>query len=104
MILFRLRKPEPNIELAEEEIAPGSLLDHSSRSVANMLDRFSAEEAEIEQKIVGLTEQLRQVRITITAFEAAGAILTGAKDGVTPIPISTDRKIVGRLVPREVAE
>lgn len=96
MILFRLRKPEPDVELTEEEIAPGSLLDRSSRSVADMLDRFRAEEADIEHKIIDLTEQLRQVRVTITAFDAAGAILSGAKDGVIPIPIK-----VGRLVPRE---
>ncbi|RWH31610.1 hypothetical protein [Mesorhizobium sp.] len=100
MILFRRPKAAPDVDLTEEEIAPGSLLDHSSRWVSGMLDRSRAEEVDIERRIAGLTEQLRQVRVNITAFEAAGAILTGAREGVVQIPIKTSE--VGRLVPRMV--
>lgn len=99
MILFRLMKSSRSIDLSVDEIVPdmGSLLDRSSASIANMLDRFRGDEVALEREIADLTERLRQTRVAITAFEAAGAFIVGGKQ--SPV-IATDPDKVGRLVPR----
>ncbi|WP_095203702.1 hypothetical protein [Mesorhizobium carmichaelinearum] len=96
MIFFRLRKPLVEVDLSEDEIAPGSLLDRSSRAVTGMLERFRSDEVNLEKEIADLTERLRQTRIAIVAFESAGAIIEGGKVSA----IAPDPDKVGRLVPR----
>ncbi|TIX64113.1 MAG: hypothetical protein E5V25_19365 [Mesorhizobium sp.] len=100
--MFKLRRTVRDLELAEDDLKPdslpGSLLERSATSVTNMLDRFRADEVALEQEISDLTERLRQTRVAITAFEAAGGILNGGKQPAEPAPA----KKIGRLVPREV--
>ncbi|TIL34266.1 hypothetical protein [Mesorhizobium sp.] len=97
--MFKLRRGMRQIELAEADLnpdtLPGSLLDRSANAVTNMLDRFRGDEVSLEQEIADLTERLRQTRVAITAFEAAGGILDGGKQS----PIAADPDKVGRLVP-----
>ena len=102
MSFLRLRKAMHEVELVESDFKPDtlillSLLERSSQKVSDTLDRLRADETDLERQIATLTEELRQTRIAITAFDAAGAILAG---GFQPESAS-DRKI-GRLVPREV--
>ncbi|MER8387257.1 hypothetical protein NKH14_17370 [Mesorhizobium sp. M1380] len=100
--MFKLRKAMREVDLVEADLAPetlvGSLLDRSARSVSNMLDRFRGDEVALEQEIADMTERLRQTRVAITAFEAAGAIITGGKQA----PDAAQAKKIGRLVPRSV--
>ncbi|TIR34522.1 MAG: hypothetical protein E5X35_07340 [Mesorhizobium sp.] len=100
--MFKLRRTVRDLELAEDDLKPdslpGSLLDRSANSVTNMLDRFRGDEVALEREIADLTERLRQTRVAITAFDAAGAILDGGKQPAEPAPA----KEIGRLVPREV--
>ncbi|MGX9145884.1 hypothetical protein [Mesorhizobium sp. 128a] len=105
MIFFRRLKPTDEISISESEIMSefGSLLDRSSRSVGSMLDQFRADEVSLEERIRDLTEQLRQTRVAITAFEAAGAILTGGREGASAVDPPA-RSNLGRLVPRQVPE
>lgn len=99
MISFRFKK-EPQVELAEtdfkpDEIVVTSLLERSTQKVGETLDHLRDGEADLERQIKTLTEELRQTRIAITAFDAAGAILVGSDKAPPPAK-------VGRLVPREV--
>lgn len=98
--MWMLRRAMRQVELTEEDLKldtlDGSLLDRSTSSVSNMLDRFRGDELAFERDIADLTERLRQTRVAITAFEAAGRILGEGKN----IPAPADN--VGRLVPRTV--
>ncbi|MBA1141722.1 hypothetical protein [Mesorhizobium neociceri] len=98
MIFFRSIKSSPSIDLNVDEIVPesGSLIERSSTSVANMLDRFRADEVALLRDIDEMTERLRQTRIAITAFEAASGILIGGQADEAPL------RRIGRLVPRAV--
>ncbi|TPJ57056.1 MULTISPECIES: hypothetical protein [unclassified Mesorhizobium] len=100
--MFKLRKAMREVELTEADLKPDtllvSLLDRSANSVTNMLDRFRADEVALERDIADMTERLRQTRVAITAFDAAGAIIEGGK---RPVQESASKK-VGRLVPRAV--
>lgn len=100
--MFQFRKTAPAIELVESEIMPethsDALLDRSSLSVSTMLDRFRGDEIALEREITELTEKLRQTRVAITAFEAAGAIIDGGKEPDETAPT----KKIGRLAPRGV--
>ncbi|CAH2399110.1 hypothetical protein [Mesorhizobium ventifaucium] len=99
--MFKFRKATSHVELVEADLEPdalpGSLLDRSANSVTNMLDRFRGDEVALEREIADLTERLRQTRVAITAFDAAGAILDGGKQSAA---IASDPDKVGRLVPR----
>ncbi|WP_287363726.1 hypothetical protein [Mesorhizobium sp.] len=98
--MFKFRKVMSQVDLVEADLKPdtlpGSLLDRSATSVTNMLDRFRGDEVALEREIADLTERLRQTRVAITAFEAAGGILDGGKQS----PIAADPDKIGRLVPR----
>lgn len=99
-MLYHLRfRKAPVVDLTDADFTAdaASLLDRSSSTVANMLDRFRADEIAIESDIADLTEQLRQTRVAITAFEAAGRILDDGKDVAVAPPTK-----IGRLVPRAV--
>lgn len=102
MGLFQLRKAMHEVELIEADFKPDnlihlSLLERSSQKVAETLERLRTGEADLEKQIETLSEELRQTRIAISAFGAAGSILTGAM-----APASADTSKIGRLVPREV--
>lgn len=97
--MFRLRRAR-KVDALEAELAGeilSSLLDRSSSTVKAMLDRFHDDEVALERDIADLTEQLRQTRVAITAFEASGRILDDGKDVAVAPPTR-----IGRLVPREV--
>ena len=106
MSFFRIRKAMHEVELIETDFKPDtlltlSLLERSTQKVGETLDRLRADEAGLEGQIATLTEELRQTRVAITAFDAAGAILNGSgQDDPVRIPIKSAGK-VGRLVPRE---
>ncbi len=100
--MWMLRKAMRQVELTEADLKPdtlaGDLLDRSANSVANMLDRFRADEVALERDIADMTERLRQTRVAIMAFESAGAIIDGGKQPAETAPV----KKIGRLVPRGV--
>jgi hypothetical protein len=90
IIPFRGRRPDPlgdelasAMELAsvDLEAAPLSILDRSASVVAGFLDHARAEEARLVNEIARLTEQLRQTRLAISAFEPALKVLD---DGYSP--------------------
>lgn len=99
--MILLRRAMRAVELTEADLAPdtlvGSLLDRSANSVTNMLDRFRGDEVSLEREIAEATERLRQTRVAIAAFEAAGAIIEGGKQTAA---IAPDPDKIGRLVPR----
>jgi hypothetical protein len=103
LILFRGIKKDAPVELVEsdfkpDEIVASTLLERSTKKVGETLNRLRASETDLERQIATLTEELRQTRVAITAFDAAGAILVGSSHD---LPAAGN---VGRLVPREVAE
>ncbi|TGT72952.1 hypothetical protein EN802_13825 [bacterium M00.F.Ca.ET.159.01.1.1] len=105
MIWFRPKKGT-QVDLTEtdfkpDEIVAVSLLERSTQKVGDTLDRLRRDETDLERQIATLTEELRQTRVAITAFDAAGAILAGAAHD-SHRPISTGE--VGRLVPRMSSE
>lgn len=100
--MWNPRKARRDVALTDAELEPEmavSILDRSANSVTSTLDRFRAEEVRLERDIAELTERLRQTRVAITAFDAAGAILEGGKDVAASPPAK-----IGRLVPRAVPE
>ncbi|TGP28245.1 hypothetical protein EN875_032325 [Mesorhizobium sp. M2D.F.Ca.ET.232.01.1.1] len=105
MIWFRPKRGT-RVELTETDFKPDeivvvSLLERSTQKVGDTLDRLRRDETDLERQIATLTEELRQTRVAITAFDAAGAILAGAAhDSHRPTPAGE----VGRLVPRMPSE
>ncbi|RUV07985.1 hypothetical protein EOA79_02535 [Mesorhizobium sp. M1A.F.Ca.IN.020.03.2.1] len=104
MGLFQLRRAMHEVELVETDFKPDtliqlSLLDRSAQKVGETLDRLRAGETDLAQQIATLSEELRQTRIAITAFEAAGAVLDGTKQPA----IADDPHTVERQVPRAVS-
>lgn len=81
------------VDLQPDEIrpesAPASLIDRGRASVGNMLDRFHADERALVADIEDKTEQLRQTRIAIQAFEAADKILVAGDRGSSGIETRT---------------
>ncbi len=89
------------VDLSPEEIqpddSPASLLDRGRASVENMLERFRADERALVADIEDKTEQLRQTRVAIQAFEAADKILVAGDPDfaeVEPVPELETPKIV----------
>lgn len=103
MIQFlRPRKAKRQVELIEQDLhpdtlLPGTLLDRSARRVSDALDDLRDDERRLEGQLAEFTEELRQTRIALAAFEAAGGIIAG---GQQPATIAADPDKVGRLVPR----
>jgi hypothetical protein len=100
--LFRGIKKDATVELVEsdfkpDEIVASTLLERSTKKVGETLNRLRASETDLERQIATLTEELRQTRVAITAFDAAGAILVGSQEPAKP-PTATAN--IGRLVPR----
>ena len=62
--------------LQPEDAPDRSLLDRGRSSVEGMLDKFRADERALVAEIADKTEQLRQTRVAIEAFEAAERIMT----------------------------
>lgn len=107
MSFLRIRRAMREVELVETDFKPDtllslSLLERSTQKVGDTLDRLRADEADLEGQIATLTEELRQTRVAITAFDAASAILVGADRPASTIEPMSGPKI-GRLVPREVS-
>lgn len=101
MSFLGIRRAMREVELVETDFKPDtllslSLLERSSQKVGETLDRLRRDEGDLVSQIATLTEELRQTRVTITAFDAAGAILAGSSHP------ETSSKKVGRLVPREI--
>lgn len=88
-IIELFRRPDPvadelaslmDLASADLEAPPASILDRSASVVAGFLDHARTEEARIVNEIARLSEQLRQTRLAISAFEPALKVLDEGYD------------------------
>lgn len=68
------------LDAVHHEAEPPSILNRSASVVSNFLDHARAEEARLVNAIARLTEELRQTRLAVSAFEPALKVLDDGYD------------------------
>jgi len=68
------------LDAVHHEAEPPSILNRSASVVSNFLDHARAEEARLVNSIAMLTEELRQTRLAVSAFEPALKMLDEGYD------------------------